>query len=322
VIYYDAIIVGAGPAGSSCAALLSQAGMRVMLCDRAKFPRHKICGDCINPQAWPLFEFLGIGDKLRQTGPQVIDGIRITNANGFPLAIPYTGSPNRPFVTIRRSDLDFILLHQAEKNGANVLESTTVRDVMETNGKWRIKTSSKLRNSQLQTDYISDLLIGADGRNSLIAQRIGNQSRLCTSGKDRIGMQWFTKHQPQISSHIELFLSHLGYFGLVNVDKQTANLAMVTTANTTQMANHNLSGFLQEIHKSNPVVAERKLDLTPQGAISTAFPIEPTRCSANRQNAFLIGDAAQTVEPFTGEGVLLAIQDGIRTANTILNKFH
>ncbi|MGH8049004.1 MAG: FAD-dependent oxidoreductase, partial [Chthoniobacterales bacterium] len=45
---YDAIIVGAGPAGSVCAATLAQAGRRVLLLDKARFPRDKVCGDCLN----------------------------------------------------------------------------------------------------------------------------------------------------------------------------------------------------------------------------------------------------------------------------------
>ena len=63
---YDAIIVGAGPAGSSCACLLSQQGVKVLLLDKANFPRDKVCGDAIGGKALSVLERLGATEELRQ----------------------------------------------------------------------------------------------------------------------------------------------------------------------------------------------------------------------------------------------------------------
>src|SRR3982074_904557 len=61
----DVAIVGAGPAGSTCAALCADAGLRTIVLEREKFPREKVCGDCLNPACWPILRQLGVADRIR-----------------------------------------------------------------------------------------------------------------------------------------------------------------------------------------------------------------------------------------------------------------
>src|ERR1051326_5277384 len=64
---FDVAIVGGGPAGSACAAFCAAAGMRTLIIEREKFPREKVCGDCLNPECWPILRRLGIDQAVRES---------------------------------------------------------------------------------------------------------------------------------------------------------------------------------------------------------------------------------------------------------------
>src|SRR5438132_12184331 len=78
----DVAIVGGGPAGSSCAAFCAAAGLRTLVIEREKFPREKVCGDCINPACWPVLERLDLADEIRQSPHCVLDAVEFIAING------------------------------------------------------------------------------------------------------------------------------------------------------------------------------------------------------------------------------------------------
>src|SRR5204862_1875618 len=61
---FDVAIVGGGPAGSSCAAFCALAGLRTLVLERERFPREKVCGDCLNPSCWSVMERLGLTQRV------------------------------------------------------------------------------------------------------------------------------------------------------------------------------------------------------------------------------------------------------------------
>ena len=61
---YDVLVVGAGPAGSTVAALTARAGLSTLVIERAQFPREKVCGDCLNPGAWKILDHLGVSELI------------------------------------------------------------------------------------------------------------------------------------------------------------------------------------------------------------------------------------------------------------------
>src|SRR5204862_423498 len=72
---FDVAIVGAGPAGSACAAFCALAGLRPLVLEREKFPREKVCGDCLNPAAWPVLQRLGIAERVRQLPHAILNTV-------------------------------------------------------------------------------------------------------------------------------------------------------------------------------------------------------------------------------------------------------
>lgn len=100
----DALIVGAGPAGSSLAWRLASAGARVLLIDATAFPRSKPCGDALSPGATPFLREMGVVRSLRDAGAHSLRGWRIQTPSGRwfegRFAAPRTGVPRLAFAVL------------------------------------------------------------------------------------------------------------------------------------------------------------------------------------------------------------------------------
>jgi len=108
---WDAVVVGAGPAGAVCAARLADRGRRVLALDSARFPREKVCGDGLSPDALACLGRLGILDEVRAAG-RTVRGVDVYSPSR--IHIPLRGE----FVTIMRRDLDSIVAARAVRAGA------------------------------------------------------------------------------------------------------------------------------------------------------------------------------------------------------------
>src|SRR6266550_4343844 len=83
----DVAIVGGGPAGSTCAAFCAGAGLRTLILEREKFPREKVCGDCINPACWPVLEKLELAEQIRNSPHGVLDAVAFIAIGGQKLRL-------------------------------------------------------------------------------------------------------------------------------------------------------------------------------------------------------------------------------------------
>lgn len=146
MIRCDALVVGGGPGGSTCARLLQQHGWTVVVADRARFPRDKVCAGWITPEVFPLLDL--DPEEYRRTGLtfQAIDAFR-TGVMGAPLV--ETSYPRAVSHAIRRCEFDEFLLR---RSGARVLEGFAVDTLQRTGSKWVV-------NDAIETP----LVIGAGG---------------------------------------------------------------------------------------------------------------------------------------------------------------
>src|SRR5262245_19104268 len=118
---WDEAVVGAGPAGSMAARELARRGATVLLVDRARFPRYKVCGGCLNPRSLQLLKKSGLGDLMGRLGAVPLTNLRLATRGTFPdIALP-TGAG------VSRESLDAALAGAAISAGAECLSGTSAR---------------------------------------------------------------------------------------------------------------------------------------------------------------------------------------------------
>src|SRR5437588_7357319 len=122
---FDVAIVGGGPAGSTCAAFCAAAGLRTVLFEREKFPREKVCGDCLNPACWPVLRRLEVAEQVQNLSHAKIDAVEFISIGGRKVVVnlPRDGESE---IAVKRSLFDNALLGRARELGAEVHESSVV----------------------------------------------------------------------------------------------------------------------------------------------------------------------------------------------------
>ncbi|HET6934469.1 MAG TPA: FAD-dependent oxidoreductase, partial [Candidatus Angelobacter sp.] len=131
---YDLIVAGAGPAGCACAITAARAGARVLLLEKDKFPRHKVCGEFVSPESLDLLASL-VGAGQFASSPLIDHARIVTNARAISLPI----SPSARSIT--RFQLDHALLREAQSAGVEAIEEITVSEVR-CNSIFRVVTSA------------------------------------------------------------------------------------------------------------------------------------------------------------------------------------
>src|SRR5213076_3018801 len=136
---FDVVIVGGGPAGSTCAACCALAGLHTLVLERERFPREKVCGDCLNPSCWPVLERLGLTQHVRNLPHSKLDSVEFIAIDGHKIAVGLpTGDDCE--VSVKRSLFDDLLLNRARELGTHVRDGTTVTALVN-NGNWKIETA-------------------------------------------------------------------------------------------------------------------------------------------------------------------------------------
>ncbi|MGA7161769.1 MAG: FAD-dependent monooxygenase [Bacteroidota bacterium] len=327
--HFDVVIIGAGPAGTTCASLLARKGIRVLLCDKASFPREKICGDCVNPGCWDFFGLLGISDEVAVNSENVT-GIKIAGRSGKILDIPLNENlPHAgiaPFIAIKRSILDSLLLDRAIRDGAIFHGATAIESILQKRddeGSWQICLKKKENGETFNVSC--GMLVGADGRNSRVAKLLygieAEQKKVKEVNSDRIGVQFKVKRTCMTFSDVVMFFFGGGYGGIVGVNSVESNVAMVVSRNLARLALTDTKTLIDKTIHSNQYLCRTLNPLEIIGDIRTAFPITPRRNKRHFPSAYLIGDARHTTEPFTGEGICFAMQDGVQLAQEISKSY-
>lgn len=297
---YDVAIVGAGPAGASAAIQLARAGRRVLLIDRKIFPRAKVCGGCLSGKTMARLRRL-LGERAVLPG---VPGTQISFVvGGYRLTCPSAGRTR----VVLREELDAGLVQAALDAGAEgafgeaaSLVPATPQDVSAGAAGTRV-WSVKIGSRQIDADVI----LAASGVGTGLVNRLGVRSR--GGGRRMMAQQWIQSAAvglPQLGQ-VELHWLYGGYVGLASPAP-----GQVVVALAAEMADPGGDGPFERLRRLNPasplwnlLAADAPRRFGSRG--TAGFPWVPDRLGAG--NVLLIGDAAGYEEPYTGEGIGLAL---------------
>ena len=288
----DVAIVGGGPAGASCAAFCAAGGLRTLMLEREKFPREKVCGDCINPACWPVLEQLEVALEIRNWPHGILNAVEFISIGGRKLRVDLP-SEEQIEIAIKRSLFDHVLLKRARELGAEIREEATVIAMDRTAAdNWKIDI--------VRETFAARVVVGADGRNSTVARL---RNFLPRSERERVALQAHIPLPRDFGNRVVLQFLPQGYSGQAPVNDSELNLCLVGAPPTIS---------------SLRVWAEREFNLPKEQTWRTITPLTRAPISVAHENLFFIGDAARVVEPFTGEGIYYALRSGELAARAII----
>ncbi len=305
---FDVAVVGSGPAGAACALRLARFGFAVALIDERAFPRPKLCGEYLNLGAVRELGELGLGDVLDATGSP-LNGMRLF-AHGEVADFAFSSSA----YSVSREILDERIRAEALASGAQAiagrLQSVARSDFgVETTV---LQPSGEIL--EISTRY----LVGADGMRSTVA-RLCDLSAPVADGRFAIGGHY---EGLALSHWIEMYASGNGYIALNPLTDESANAVFVLSREHLMRARKDLGDELTRFSVAVTDGSRRVENERLQGKRNSIGPISVRTSQPAAKNVLLVGDAAAFVDPFTGQGVYLALSGARRAAAAISRALH
>ena len=284
---YDLIVAGAGPAGCACAITAARAGARVLLLEKDRFPRHKVCGEFVSPESLQLLEWL-LGSKCFSDKP------KISSARIFSLRKTISLPISPAASSIARYELDAELLRAARQAGAQAEEEVAVQEV-DAGPVCLVRTRDN--------SFTSKAVVNASGRWSQLTQRdADNPTRW-------IGLKGHFR-ESQAPNSVDLYFFNGGYCGVQPVSENSVNACTMVRADTARS--------LEEVFSLHPELRRRSMNWSPLFPPISTSPLyfRPPRTESN--GMLLAGDAAAFIDPFAGDGISLAMHSGTLAAESLM----
>ena len=332
----DVLIIGGGPAGSSAATFLTQAGHEVVLLEKSQFPRNQV-GESLIPHFWKFTDLLGVSDKITQEGFLAKSG-GITAWNGKFSQILFSDyGYTRPGLHVERDIFDNLLLEHAKQNGAQVFNQVTVKNADFSNSQSPViefidKRGAENHYGNLRCSY----LIDASGHSSFLANQF--ETRETISREYNFLSLWgYFKNSRFLgvnrSSHTVDQLGSVkpvtfvmsfehGWIWHIVLRKKTS-VGLVVRANSVKgMNKQQRQVFFQQVCETEPHLSAL---LAPATLIKGSLQYRPDYSYYSKQisgkNYYCIGDAAAFVDPIFSHGVQNAFYNASLASLAIKESF-
>ncbi len=317
---FDVAIAGGGPAGTSAAIHLATSGARVLLIEQKKFPRAKLCGEFISPECLRHFERLGVAHQMLARGGASLTRTVFYSHNGRSLSVPseWFGS-NSSALGLSRAEMDQKLLDRARSCGVTVLEDAHASDLIINRAAVRgirVRFDNELR------DYQALVCIDATGRTRALGRKL-KAGRNAHNGGRRPRLIAFKAHfkgaQPAEGA-CEIYSYPGGYGGLDEVEGGLSNLCFIVSAKEARRVGSDPDLVFRQLVFKNPRAA---YTLARAHRCTEWLSVSIERFGRHKlvpaDGLLAIGDAAAFIDPFTGSGILMALESGEVAGQAIPN---
>lgn len=327
---FDAVIVGAGPAGSAAAAILAASGRRVSLLERDRFPRPKVCGEFLSATSRGSLERLGVRERVDAVAETIRRGfVHLPRAEAVAFMLP------QPAMGISRYCLDDLLAARAGELGADVRFGARVVDVSGAPGpgfRMRVRLVADGR----EREVAARAVVGAWGRWDRLDRELGRdfaarvdarqsgdaRQPVASRGKRFLGWSRDFVRAPALAETVRLYAFPGGYCGLSRVEGGAVNLAGVIEEGRRRRLSGGWEGVVAHARASNSDLDRdlAPLEGGPIGFLGTG-PVFFTAKPPEEGGILMAGDAAGVIDPFSGEGQSAALASGILAAETLERAF-
>ncbi len=314
--YFDVAIIGAGPAGATCALALRESGLKVLVIDKETFPRDKICGDAINGYVPKLLERLSPNYKqaLEVLQPKSnIKSCKLISPDFHELDLDFTHHG----YCATRLDFDNFLFELAHENkDATFLQNCKLKTIQRKEGKCLLETDAG--------NFEAKIVVGADGAHSVVGKQLANfkVDYKHYSGAVRAYYKDLEYCRPET---LEVFFPKgflPGYFWIFPTSDNHYNVGFGMLSKTISEKKINVTKAFKEIIQQNPTISKRfKNGIQTDKIRGFGLPLGSKKQLLAGENFLLTGDAASLVDPFTGEGIGNAMFSAEIAAKHILECF-
>jgi menaquinone-9 beta-reductase len=305
---YDAIVVGAGPAGAVAATVLARAGARVRLLDRACFPRHKLCGDTLNPAALADLKRLRLDADVCGAGLR-LDGMKVTGEGGVSVDGRYPdGLSGR---ALPRLAIDQSFVAQAVAAGVDFTDNVRVqRAHVEYRGGRPVVIGIEIGSNGHRSRVTAPVTLAADGRHSTLAFALGLAAHPRQPRRWAIGA--YASGVTGMSALGEMHIRRGRYIGLAPMPDGRTNVCLVKPFWSVARSMGDPAALLAQELRRDRWLADRVCGVRFDGPPTVLGPLA-VNVAGPRQvphGLLLAGDAAGFVDPMTGDGLRFAIRGG------------
>lgn len=332
---YDSIVVGGGPGGSSTAAYLGLAGRRVLLLDRATFPRPKTCGDAISGKAVRIIRELGLQQLVEQADHDAIEGVRFASPDGSFVDIPFpaieetgsgeSGGTISAGYVMRRELFDAVLFQGAcSQPSVEACQGFEVTDVL-----FDGRRAVGIRGTDAagtHQEIPGRTIVGADGAMSIVAREVGSfdHDRSHWVGSYRSYFEGVS----EMTGYLEIYFLEAvlpGYFWIFSLGNGLANVGIGVLESEVRQSKRrggklNMRECMYRVIAEHPLfrsrfAGAREITESRKGWL---LPLGSKHRKIHGDGWLLVGDAAALIDPFSGEGIGNALVSAQLASRTII----
>jgi flavin-dependent dehydrogenase len=317
---YDVAIAGAGPAGTSAAIHLATRGARVLLVEQKQFPRPKLCGEFISPECLGHFERLGVADQMISAGAATLTQTVFYSRKGRSVNVPseWFGAGGRA-LGLSRAEMDQKLIERAKSVGAVVLEDTQASELILDHGcvlGLRLKRGSEIK------DHHALVTVDATGRTRALVRKINSRRKPEHSSHYRlVAFKAHLENAQVAQGACEIYFYPGGYGGLSSIEGGASNFCFIASAKDVRRCGSDPEAVIRERVFRNPRAAYTLAHAHARSEwLSVSLGSFGRRKLVPAAGLLTVGDAAAFIDPFSGSGMLIALESGELAAQTITNQ--
>ncbi len=316
----DVLVIGGGPAGSTAATLLAKKGHRVTLLEKARHPRFHI-GESLLPANLPLFDTLGVRDEIEAIGMEKWGAEFVSpwheHPQSFEFADAWDKSMPRAY-QVRRSEFDEILIRNAARSGASVIEGCRVRDVEFLPDDAGAVVRAEHDDGRSET-WRCRFLVDASGRDTFLGSRFKAKQRNPRHNSAALygHFRGAQRHTGKKAGHISIFWFEHGWFWFIPLADGTTSVGAVTWPTYLKTRNKPVRDFFFDLIAMCPALAARLKDAELVAEVEATGNFSYTCDRSHGANYLLLGDAYAFIDPVFSSGVMLAMNSAFVGADAV-----